>query len=303
MFGKGSDIISSKQFDRRTLEELFSEAKGFDVKASEGDYFVDKCEGKVLASLFFEPSTRTRLSFESAMQGLNGRVISVSGTEGTSLWKGETLEDTIKIVDFYADVIVLRHPERDSAKRAADASRAPIINAGDGSNEHPTQALLDLYTMWKEFGKIDGLTIALVGDLKHARTIHSLAIALNNFRVNLKLIAPKSLELSDETKREIRNKFLETNSLDLSDCDVIYATRIQKERFQDLRAYEFVKGSYRIDLKTLEKLKPESIIMHPLPRVDELDKEVDSTKHARYFEQAKNGLFVRMALLDTILSG
>jgi len=263
--------------------------------------------GKIAAALFFEPSTRTRLSFETAMQRMGGDIIGFSSVEGTSVKKGETLEDTLKTVDQYADVIIIRHPQIGAAKIAADVADAPVINAGDGAGEHPTQALLDLYTIHKAKNAIDGLTIALVGDLKHARVMHSLAYALSNFDVKLYLISPSMLKMPVEVLDHLKNKqieFAEMETLNpkvITELDVLYTIRIQKERFPSEEEYIRVKDSYRITPELLTHAKEDMIILHPLPRREELPPEIDKTPFAKYFEQARNGVYVRMALLGIAL--
>jgi aspartate carbamoyltransferase catalytic subunit len=265
----------------------------------------DILKGKILATLFFEPSTRTRLSFEAAMQKLGGTTISMAEVESASIKKGENLADTIRTVENYADVIALRHPLDGAAKLAAEFSKIPVINAGSGSEEHPTQALLDLYTIQKEKGRIDGLKIAFIGDLRYGRTVHSLAYALSLFNVELCLVSPDSLRMRREVLRVIKNKIPVTESSNLEkiipQVDVLYVTRIQRERFPDPAEYAKVKGVYRIDLDCLKNAKQDLIILHPLPRVDEIAPEVDKTPQARYFQQVWNGIVVRMALLALVL--
>jgi aspartate carbamoyltransferase catalytic subunit len=265
----------------------------------------DMLKGKILANLFFEPSTRTRLSFEAAMLKLGGSTIGFAEAEIASVRKGENLADTIRTVENYADIIALRHPLEGAAKLAAEFSKIPILNAGSGAEEHPTQALMDLYTLQKEKGKIDGLKIALVGDLRYGRTVHSLAYALSLYNIELYLISPESLRMRHEVIRAIKSKIsiIEDTNLEkiIPQIDVLYVTRIQKERFPDLAEYAKVKGIYKIDLKTLKSAKKDLIILHPLPRVDEIAAEVDSTPQARYFQQVWNGIVVRMALLALVL--
>jgi len=265
----------------------------------------DMLKGKILATLFFEPSTRTRLSFEAAMHKLGGSTIGFAEAEIASVRKGENLADTVRTVENYADVIAIRHPLEGAARLAAEFAKIPIINGGSGAEEHPTQALLDLYTIMKEKGKIDGLKIALVGDLRYGRTVHSLAYALSYYDVELYLVSPESLKMRREVLEEIREKIPVTEETDIKKVipilDVLYVTRIQKERFPDPAEYIKVKGSYKIDLETLSKAKKDLIVMHPLPRVDEISAEVDRTPHARYFQQVWNGIITRMALLALIL--
>ena len=264
-------------------------------------------KGKILATLFFEPSTRTRLSFEAAMLRLGGSTIGFAEAEIASVRKGENLADTIRTVENYADIIALRHPLEGAAKLAAEFSNVPILNAGSGAEEHPTQAFMDLYTMQKEMGKIDGLKIALVGDLRYGRTVHSLAYALSLYNIELYLISPESLRMRHEVIRAIKDKIsiVEDTNLDniIPEIDVLYVTRIQKERFPEPAEFAKVKGIYRIDLKTLKNAKKDLIILHPLPRVDEIAAEVDSKPQARYFQQVWNGIVVRMALLALVLGG
>ncbi|MBZ5516554.1 MAG: aspartate carbamoyltransferase [Acidobacteriia bacterium] len=266
-------------------------------------------QNRIMATLFYEPSTRTRFSFETAMHRLGGHVISTeNAAEFSSVAKGETLEDTIRILNGYADVIVIRHKEVGSAKRAAAVSRVPVINAGDGAGQHPTQALLDLYTIRKEIGTIDGLRIAMVGDLAQGRTVRSLAYLLSKFRgVTMYFVAPPLLKMKEdilEHLREHKVSFVEETALDkvLPEVDVVYQTRVQKERFGDRIAdYEKCRGVYIINQDTLRGMKPKSIIMHPLPRLEEITMEVDEDPRAAYFRQAQNGLYVRMALLTHVL--
>ncbi len=299
---KGRDIISIADFTREEISYILKSAKAMEPLAAKRSKML---EGKILASLFFEPSTRTRLSFEAAMLKLGGSTIGFAEAEIASVRKGENLADTIRTVENYADIIALRHPLDGAAKLAAEYSKAPILNAGSGSEEHPTQALMDLYTLQKEKGKIDGLKIALVGDLRYGRTVHSLAYALSLYDIELYLISPETLRMRREVIRAIRNKIsiVEDNNLHniIPQMDVLYITRIQKERFPDLAEYAKVKGIYRIDLKTLGRAKKELIILHPLPRVDEIAAEIDSTPQARYFQQVWNGIVVRMALLALVL--
>jgi len=300
----GKDIISIKDLSRAEIDYILKIAQAMEPIAKQGS---DMLRGKILATLFFEPSTRTRLSFEAAMHKLGGSTIGFAEAEISSAKKGENLADTIRVVENYADVIAVRHPSEGAAKLAAEFSSVPIINAGSGGEEHPTQALLDLYTIMKEKGKIDGLHIAFVGDLRYGRTVHSLAYALSLFDVKLSLISPELLCMRKEVLKEIKKKIKVAESVSLekviSDVDVLYVTRIQKERFPDPAEYAKVKGSYRIDLAALQTAKGDMIILHPLPRVDEIAPEVDYTPHARYFQQVWNGIVTRMALLALILGG
>lgn len=296
---RGQDVISIRDFSREQIEDVLDHAQQI---RPDPHLLV----GKVMASLFFEPSTRTQLSFATAMQRLGGRVIGFSGTEGTSIVKGESLQDTVRTVERYADVIVMRHPLEGSARLAADTVAIPVINAGDGANQHPTQTLMDLFTIKKFQQRLDELKIGLVGDLKYGRTVHSLAIALTRFRkIELRLISPPNLRMPPAILKELNGiiPYTETEELDLRDLDVVYVTRIQKERFPDIEEYEKVKGAYVITLKACEMLKPSAILLHPLPRVDEIAPEVDALPHAKYFDQVQNGVPVRMALLKLVLLG
>jgi aspartate carbamoyltransferase catalytic subunit len=300
---KGRDIISIRDFSRKEIDYLLKTAKKVE-KTSEDKLRV--LSGKIMGTLFFEPSTRTRLSFEVAMKKLGGEVVGFSEPALTSIKKGETLADTVRVVENYVDVIVLRHPLEGSARMAADYASVPVINAGSGAEEHPTQAFLDLYTIYKEKGQIDGLNIGILGDLRYGRTVHSLTYALSLYDdITLYLISPEQLKMRREVLEAIRDrvKFKETSKIEevLPKLDVLYVTRIQKERFPDPAEYQKVKGTYKITLSTLEKAKENLILMHPLPRVDEVDVEVDKTKHAVYFKQVKYGLVTRMALLGLVL--
>lgn len=298
----GRDVISIKDFSLQEINEIFKTAKTMEPLAQKGSNML---RGKILATLFFEPSTRTRLSFESSMHKLGGSSIGFAEAEIASVKKGENLADTVRTVENYADVIALRHPLEGAARLAAEFSRVPIINAGSGAEEHPTQALLDLYTIKKEKGKIDGLKIALVGDLRYGRTVHSLAYAFSLYDIELFLVSPETLRMRREVLTTIKEKISVTEKTSLERIipvvDVLYVTRIQKERFPDPVEYAKVKGSYKIDLETLDDAKKSLIIMHPLPRVDEISPEVDNTPYARYFQQVLNGIVVRMALLALIL--
>jgi len=294
--------VSIEDFSREEINYILNISRSMEPLAAKGS---DMLKGKILANLFFEPSTRTRLSFEAAMLKLGGSTIGFAEAEIASVRKGENLADTIRTVENYADIIALRHPLEGAAKLAAEFSKVPILNAGSGAEEHPTQALMDLYTLQKEKGKIDGLKIALVGDLRYGRTVHSLAYALSLYNIELYLISPESLRMRHEVIREIKSKIsiVEDTNLEkiIPQIDVLYVTRIQKERFPDLAEYAKVKGIYKIDLETLKSAKKDLIILHPLPRVDEIAAEVDSTPQARYFQQVWNGIVVRMALLALVL--
>ena len=263
--------------------------------------------GRILATLFFEPSTRTRLSFESAMTRLGGRVIGFSEAAGSSTAKGESFSDTIRTVEQYADIIAVRHPKEGTARRAAEISRLPILNAGDGANQHPTQTLLDLYTIRKFFGQVDGLRIALVGDLKYSRTIHSLCRALLMFDgVAMTLVSPESLKLPGYLLKAAKGTtatFRETSSLEeaIRETDLVYMTRIQKERFPDVVEYEKVKDAYVLEAGMLAGVPARFQVLHPLPRVNAISPDVDATPHAGYFEQARNGVIMREALILDLL--
>ncbi len=300
-------VIEAQQFDVPTLLQLMELTKEMEKVVQRGG--ITDYHNRIMATLFYEPSTRTRFSFETAMHRLGGRVISTeNAAEFSSVAKGETLEDTIRIMNGYADVIVLRHYEVGAAKRAAAVSRVPVINAGDGVGQHPTQALLDLYTIRKEIGVIDGLRIAMVGDLAQGRTVRSLAYLLSKFRdVKMYFVAPPLLKMKADILEHLRERevwYAEETSLDrvLPEVDVVYQTRVQKERFGDRIAdYEECRGVYVITGETLRLMKPKSIVMHPLPRLEEIAMEVDEDPRAAYFRQAQNGLYVRMALLTLVL--
>jgi len=299
---KGRDIISIKDFTRQEIDYVLKIAEALEPIAKTGS---DILRGKILATLFFEPSTRTRLSFEAAMHKLGGVAVGFAEPQMASVKKGENLADTVRTVENYADVLVLRHPLEGAARLAAEFARVPIINAGSGSEEHPTQALLDLYTIAKEKGRIDGLSITLVGDLRYGRTVHSLAYALSDYHVRLQLVSPEPLRMRREVLDAIGDKIevVEKTRVEeiLPQTDVLYVTRIQKERFPDLAEYTKVRGSYKIDNNLLKDAKKDLIILHPLPRVDEIAPEVDATPYARYFQQVWNGIVVRMALLALVL--
>jgi aspartate carbamoyltransferase catalytic subunit len=300
-------VIEAQQFDVPTLLRLIETTQEMEKVVSGGGS--SQLRGRIMATLFYEPSTRTRFSFETAMHRLGGAVISTeNAAEFSSVAKGETLEDTVRILNGYADVLVLRHYEVGSAKRAASVSRIPVINAGDGAGQHPTQALLDLYTIHKEIGSIDGLRIAMVGDLAQGRTARSLAYLLSKFQdIRIYFVAPPLLKMKEDILEHLREKrvwYTEETDLDkvLPEVDVVYQTRIQKERFGDrLADYEQCRGVYVINSDSLRLMKANAIIMHPLPRLDEIAMEVDSDPRAAYFRQAQNGLCVRMALLSMVL--
>ena len=273
-----------------------------------GEVISDRLKGKVLGSIFFEPSTRTRLSFETAMNRLGGGVIGFAGTEATSVVKGETLADTIRMVSGYTDAIVLRHPQEGAAKLATEFSDVPIINAGDGAGQHPTQTLLDLFTIRQEMGRLEGLNISLVGDLRYGRTVHSLAFALAKFGNTINLVSPEGLEMPGEVVEHLEDSgqfgtACHAPEKVIAKTDILYVTRIQKERFPDPLEYENVGGKYRIDPELVSRGPENMIVMHPLPRVDEITPEVDVMPQAKYFIQASNGVPVRMALLSMVIGG
>ena len=298
------DIVSIRDFDKQKFDTIFDATDKII-----GMNPIERRElgrGKTLGYLFFEPSTRTRLSFEAAMASLGGTSLGIADASSSSAKKGESLADTVKIMSLYSDVLVLRHPLDGSSRFAAEVSTKPMINAGSGTEEHPTQAILDLYTIRKEKKKIDGLKIAIVGDLKYGRTVYSLLYALGNYKVDVHLISPPALKIRPDSTYEIKKRLSYTESTNLEEnldeFDVIYVTRIQKERFADAEEYNKVKGSYKIGSEIIKKMKEDVIIMHPLPRVDEISPEVDSTKHAKYFKQAEYGKDTRAALLALILN-
>jgi aspartate carbamoyltransferase catalytic subunit len=301
---QGNDILSAKQFSRDDLEYLLHWA----IKIEKDKQKFSECmKGRIMGTLFYEPSTRTRLSFESAMLRLGGAVTGFSSAMVSSVKKGETLADTIRTVANYCDLIVLRHNKDGAAKHAARYSDIPVINAGSGSGEHPTQSLLDLLTIQQECGKIDGLNIGLIGDLKFGRTVHSLTYLLANYDVNLYLISPRSLKMQNRVMDYIQGKgnvniteteeFFET----LPKLDIIYMTRIQKERFPDPEEYESVKDVFKFEKNNLSQLKPNAKIMHPLPRVNEISPEIDDSSHAIYFKQTYYGLMMRKAIIGLIM--
>ncbi len=294
-------LISIGDLDREDILYILQKAEGFE-EVARGEKRLKILEGKILGNLFFEPSTRTRMSFEVAMKRLGGDVLNMTAQEASSIAKGETLADTIRVVSGYCDAIVIRHPLEGAARFAAENSTVPVINAGDGAGQHPTQTLLDLYTIKKECGRLDGISIALVGDLKYSRTIHSLIRALTLFETTIYLVSPDALALPDDMLEEIEGEVRRVELEDIiGEVDVLYVTRIQKERFPDEEEYRKVAGSYRITPETVEGAKEGMIIMHPLPRVDEIDPAVDSTSHAKYFQQAFYGVPVRMAILSEVM--
>lgn len=303
----GKDIISVKQFGRDDLEYVFGVAHEMRGMVERVGTF-DLLKGKILANLFYEPSTRTSSSFTAAMERLGGSVIPINEVKYSSVTKGESLTDTVRTLECYADVIVLRHPETGSAAIAAKAARKPVINAGDGVGEHPTQALLDTFTIFEELGtgQIDGMSVTMLGDLKYGRTVHSLARLLSLFNVKINYVSPEILRMPGEVMGEVGEKGIpqaEFNSLEkvLPETDVLYVTRVQKERFEDPADYEKVKGAYVIDPEIMKAAKQEMIVMHPLPRVGEISVDFDDDPRAAYFRQMEYGLYVRMALLAMVL--
>jgi len=303
----GKDIISVKQFKRSDLEYIFGVAHEMRGMVERIGTF-DLLKGKILANLFYEPSTRTSSSFTAAMERLGGSVIPINEVRYSSVSKGESLADTVRTLECYADVIVLRHPEVGSAALAAEYARKPVINAGDGVGEHPTQALLDTFTIFEELGVgvVDGLTVTLLGDLKYGRTVHSLARLLTMYDVKLNYVSPDILRMPEEVMTEVGEKNIPqyvSDSLDevLSETDVLYVTRVQKERFENPAAYEEVKNAFVVNPEIMKSAKKDMIVMHPLPRVSEISMEFDEDPRAAYFRQMEYGLYVRMALLAMVL--
>lgn len=298
------DIVSIKDFSKQDLEFVFSSTDKISTLRPNEKSELGK--GRTLGYIFYEPSTRTRMSFEAAMASLGGSSIGIFDPKSSSIEKGENLADTIRIIDLYSDVIILRHPLDGSSRFAGELSKNPIINAGSGSEEHPTQAMLDLYTMLKEKKKIDNLTIGIVGDLKYGRTVYSLLYALANYNVEVHLISPLILGIRKESIYDIRKKLKLYEHSQLEDVlpklDVIYVTRIQRERFPDMQEYEKVRGTYTIDKNTLAKAKSDVSIMHPMPRMEEISHSIDDTKNAIYFKQAAYGKELRAALLALVLN-
>ncbi|OGP62594.1 MAG: aspartate carbamoyltransferase [Deltaproteobacteria bacterium RBG_13_53_10] len=303
---KDRDLVSIKDLSKEEIERVLSVAEEMEPIA-EGKKASNLLAGKVLATLFFEPSTRTQFSFQVAMSRLGGAYIGMADTKVSSIAKGEDFYDTIKMMDGYADIIAIRHPKAGSAREAADIAAHPVINGGDGANEHPTQALLDLYTVKKEKGRIEGVKIALFGDIRHARSYHSLIPLFGMFRAELNFVSPKELDPPEKVVAELKRDFnLEVrqyrNIMDvIKEVDVIRLVRVQKERFPSEEEYQKVKSSYVVNLELLKHAKKDVIVMHGLPRIDELDRRVDDTPHAAYFRQAFNGVPIRMALLSLFL--
>ena len=298
------NIISVRDLDKQKLELIF-DATDKIIDMSQ-DKRREIARGKTLGYLFFEPSTRTRLSFESAIALLGGTSLGIADATSSSIHKGETLGDTVKVISSYCDVLVLRHSLDGSSRFAAEISNKPVINAGSGTEEHPTQTIQDLYTIKKEKKKIDGLKIGIAGDLKYGRTVYSLLYGLRNYDVDLHLISPESLRIRSDSTYDIKNElsYTESSNIDeyIEDLDVLYVTRIQKERFPDEEEYSKVKGSYVIGSDMVKKMKDDAIILHPLPRIDEISADVDNTKQAKYFEQVEYGKYTRAALLGLILN-
>lgn len=301
-------VLEVDQFTRADLDTILAHARAMRGVAEKG--IGSSLTGRILATLFYEPSTRTRLSFESAMLRLGGQVLSSEmAAETSSAVKGESIPDTIRIVESYADVITIRHPNEGTADEAASVASVPILNAGDGAREHPTQALLDLYTIQDELGRIDDISVALVGDLRYGRAPRSLARLLTRVRnCRIVMVAPSGIEMADDVLQALREAGVEYSfetSLEpvMGDVDVVYMTRVQKERFPTEDAYRAVAGQYHLESRMMNKLADNAIVMHPLPRVDEIHADVDADPRAAYFRQARNGVYIRMALLDLLLNG
>ena len=301
---KGLDILNGYQFSNVQLNHIMNTAASYEKRVKSGEVIHD-LDGMVVATLFFEPSTRTRLSFEAAINRTGAKCISMADAGSSSSAKGETMGDTIRTVDGYVDVIVMRHPEKGSAQTAADAAEHPVINGGDGAGQHPTQALLDIYTMRKEQGHIGGQTVTLLGDLKHGRTVHSLSYFMQQFGNRMIFASPEALKMPEDITKDLRDRgadIVETEDVKdaLSQSDFVYVTRVQRERFSDPAEYERCKGSYIVDRELLKAAKKGIVILHPLPRVDEIALDVDSYEGAAYFRQAHNGMYLRMALLGLV---
>jgi aspartate carbamoyltransferase len=301
----GKDILDGAQFTRGELERIMEVAAGFRQQLRE-EKRSKLMDGYVMGSLFFEPSTRTRLSFETAMHRLGGAVVGFASAGVSSTAKGESLEDTIRTVDQYVDIIAMRHPEIGSARRAAAVADAPVLNGGDGAGQHPTQALLDLFTIESECGGVDGKTIVLCGDLKFGRTVHAGVELYKHYDCKMVFVAPDALRMPDEITTRLRNRGIlveETTKLQpaLAEADIVYMTRIQKERFADLAEYERLSGSYVLNREIIERVNPAVTVLHPLPRVGEIATDVDSLSGAAYFRQAKNGVCIRMALIALVM--
>jgi aspartate carbamoyltransferase len=301
---ESKDILRTDTLTEEELDVILSTAARFEARL-EDEGRLDNMAGQVMVAMFFEPSTRTRLSFESAMHRLGGDVITIADPKTSSAAKGESMADAVKVVQGYADVIVMRHPRKGSAAEAAAAVSVPVINGGDGAGQHPTQALLDTYTVKKEKGTLDGLTVALAGDLKNGRTVHSLVYLLARFDVRLIFVSPAQLKMPGHITEDLVDQGVDVTETDdlaaaMRESDVVYMTRIQKERFEDPEEYKRLKGSYVLDMPMVEQAKDRITIMHPLPRVNEIKEEVDAYAGAAYFRQAHNGVPVRMALLALV---
>ena len=301
-----NSLITMNDLTNDDIHRILLDAEKL-LPIAKGEFHLPLLKGKILGNLFFEPSTRTRMSFETAMKRLGGDVINLGAVASSSVVKGETLHDTIRMVDGYSDIIALRHPRQGAAQYASDCAKVPIANAGDGAGHHPTQTMLDLFTIKQAHGKIDNLNVVLVGDLRFGRTVHSLSYALVRFGCKLTLVSPESLRLPEEIVNELKAQggeltITEDLKPQLKDADVVYMTRIQKERFPDEDEYFRVAGIYKLVANDLASVKNDMIVMHPLPRVDEINPDVDSTRHAAYFEQAFNGVVTRMALLCNMLN-
>lgn len=298
---KTRSLVSITDYTKEKILHILDLASQFEKNPNQ-----DLLKGKIIATLFFEPSTRTRLSFETAVNRLGGRIIGFSDASTTSSSKGETLKDTITMVSNYADLIIMRHPLDGAARYASEVSAVPVINAGDGSNQHPTQTMLDLYSIKKTQGTLENLHITMVGDLKYGRTVHSLLMAMSHFNPSFTFIAPDELRLPDEYKQfcfENGIKYRELSELtDFADADILYMTRVQRERFLDLMEYEKVKNVYTLKNKMLDGTKPNLRVLHPLPRVNEIDTDVDDNEKAYYFQQARNGVYARQAVICDALN-
>lgn len=295
-------LVSITDFSKEEILHILDRAAGFEANPSQR-LLIDK----VIASLFFEPSTRTRLSFESAINHLGGRVIGFSDTNSTSATKGETFHDTISTISNYCDMIVMRHSLEGAARYASEIAKVPVVNAGDGSNQHPSQTLLDLYSILKTQGSLDGINIMMVGDLKYGRTVHSLLQALSHFKTTFTFVSPQELRMPDEYKQYLFDKgiaYTETEDMTeyIDNADIVYMTRVQRERFRDPMEYERVKNAYVLRNNMLDGTKANMRILHPLPRVNEIDPDVDSNPKAYYFQQTENGVYVRMAIINYLLN-
>lgn len=308
---RGRSVVSVDDFSKDEILTVLEEARRFDAyhgsDAITWKALAPTLSGRVLGVLFFEPSTRTRLSFESAMLRLGGSILGFADAKISSLSKGESLVDTIRVVEGYCDAIVLRHPREGAARLAAEVASIPVLNGGDGSNQHPTQTFLDLYTIQQAAGRLDGLRVGFMGDLRYGRTVHSLATALLHFDVDLRFIGPPNLQLPTDLRASLKEKGrlgAEVSALEQAGpLDVLYVTRIQQERFPDPMDYERIRDAYRVDRASLESFGPELKVLHPLPRVNEVATDVDDLPGALYFQQSRNGVTVRMALLNLIFGG